>query len=169
MTEVGGPSGGLRSTHVGFGRAVDHVEGAVGQVEASEAAGSLRGGGWGWGGRGGRQKHIHKSAAMTRREASSTPSEGTTHDDSCLATTRQPLTHGDGMRWDEMGWDGMGGGGRWRREEGGVHHGPDVRLEPDIESWGRRRTQTRKRHEGRHGWGGRAGGGGRRVVLLGRF
>lgn len=47
--------------------------------------------------------------------------------------------------------EGMGG---WRREEGGGHHGPDVRLEPDIESWGRRRTQTRKRHEGRHGWGG---------------
>lgn len=29
------------STHVGFGTAVDHMEGAVGQIEASEAAGSL--------------------------------------------------------------------------------------------------------------------------------
>lgn len=31
------------STHVGFGTAVDHMEGAVGQIEASEAAGSLCG------------------------------------------------------------------------------------------------------------------------------
>lgn len=45
------------NTHVGFGTAVDHMEGAVGQIEASEAAGSLCVGGGG-------AKGIHKSVLL---------------------------------------------------------------------------------------------------------
>lgn len=78
------------STHVGFGTAVDHMEGAVGQVEASEAAGSLRGAGMGG------KTHSQISDGEVKKGLIHTQ-RASTRDDSCLATTRQPVTHGDGL------------------------------------------------------------------------
>lgn len=81
------------STHVGFGTAVDHMEGAVGQVEASEAAGSLKGG----------AKHTSQISDIKAEKGVTHTQRGTTDDGSCLATTdswRRACERGYDVIWD---------------------------------------------------------------------
>lgn len=65
------------NTHVGFRATADHMERAVGQVEASEAAGSLQGP------KQNQMSHIFKKVTWGKFHIYT--QQGTTHSDSCLA------------------------------------------------------------------------------------